>query len=919
MAHKEQQGFCESVKEQYPDFFKNKKVLDIGSLDLNGVNKELFEDSDYIGIDVGFGENVDVASIGHLYDAPDNYFDVIISTETFEHDMFYEKTIGNIIRMLKPGGLFLFTCAAPGRPEHGTKKTDTEIDSPLLSKISDEWGNYYKNLIPDDFRSIPLFNETFPDGYFEVKNTDIAIPSDLYFYGFKGGNKYINTTSPEYSKEEFQDHIFVIDSWPDDDSKENDLINLIKQLKAYNIEILLTGHYAIKPEIQKMVDYYIYDKNNPVLFYDEFRDYGVNSARWTNIDDVTVNNYYPYHHDYAIWETMRNAFNFCNYLGKKYIHFMEYDNLPDKIQYKQAFLERIKDFDAILYEYDENSIQGLSQKPYCSAYIFSIRTDVGIKAIDTIKSREEYFINKPDGWQLEKTLLKAIKKTTNNVYVTDYIANDNELNTQAVWARDGVNRNGARFQGYLAVDGNDNLYAHLISGFYEKKAEKDYLIEINYGDHKKFHPLIINGYLTENIGKYKKGTWVKMYYEGVEVYKEFLGSDIENFRKYNTIEHKGQTPPIQKEVSSDRKININFVNGPFVEILESKIHKYNIQIIDSKTNKAEFGHNIDSNHYVTAFRKYYTDWLIKIRGINVDFSYDHQFNPKDQRFLIGFDSKSLGDTLSWIPYVEKFVEEKQCKVICSTFFNDLLIKQYPTIEFVSPGTVVKNLYGKYEFGLFFKEDEPTKFNEYKNPSDPRKEPLGKIASDILGLEYEELKPRVYTHNVKKKKQVAIGVHSTAQCKYWNNPTGWQEVVDYLKSKDYKVILLSREEDGYMGNRNPRGAVQHKKGPLKHVIRTLQESEMFIGISGGLSWLSWAAGTPTILISGFTERISEPQKDIHRVINEDVCHGCWSDFKFDAGNWNWCPRHDNTDRKFECSKLITSKMVIKEIDKILKEN
>ena len=39
MAHKEQRDFCFRVKNIYPDFFKNKKVLDIGSLDVNGNSK----------------------------------------------------------------------------------------------------------------------------------------------------------------------------------------------------------------------------------------------------------------------------------------------------------------------------------------------------------------------------------------------------------------------------------------------------------------------------------------------------------------------------------------------------------------------------------------------------------------------------------------------------------------------------------------------------------------------------------------------------------------------------------------------------------------------------------------------------------------------------------------------------------------
>ena len=62
-----------------------------------------------------------------------------------------------------------------------------------------------------------------------------------------------------------------------------------------------------------------------------------------------------FHHDYAIWSTMRNAFKFVESLGKKYIHFLEFDNLPDETQYRQSFIEYIRRHDAVIYEYDENS------------------------------------------------------------------------------------------------------------------------------------------------------------------------------------------------------------------------------------------------------------------------------------------------------------------------------------------------------------------------------------------------------------------------------------------------------------------------------------------------------------------------------------------------------------------------------------
>ena len=157
---------------------KNNNVLDAGSLNVNGDNKYLFSDCDYTGVDVGPGPNVDVVSLVHEIDMSNNY-DTIISTEMFEHDMYYEKSIKNIMRMLKIGGLFLFTCASNGRPEHGTKQHSSGA-APLLLNIAG-WCDYYKNLSENDFRKIDDFNNVFPGGLFEYNN----ISHYLYFHGIK--------------------------------------------------------------------------------------------------------------------------------------------------------------------------------------------------------------------------------------------------------------------------------------------------------------------------------------------------------------------------------------------------------------------------------------------------------------------------------------------------------------------------------------------------------------------------------------------------------------------------------------------------------------------------------------------------------------------------------------------------------------
>lgn len=907
MAHKEQQDFCLRVKEKFPEFFKNKKVLDIGSLDVNGSNRDLFEDCNYLGIDVGEGNNVDLISVGHLFDGPDEYFDTIISTEVFEHDMYYEKTIQNIMRMLKPGGLFLFTCASTGRPEHGTRRLGSWA-APLLLQISEEWADYYKNLDEFDIKRIPDFNSNFPDGHFEYRNTDI--PLDLYFYGIKGGEKYlVNQIKPKHDREQFKEHIFVIDCWTDNESKENDLLLLIKRLKVFNVPILLCGHYPVKPQIQKMVDYYVFEKSNQLLLPHEFSDYGVNSGRWSESSNYRVENQLEFHHDYAIWESMRNAFHFCNYLGKKYIHFLEYDNLPNELQYKQSFLERIHEFDALLYEYNTNSTTNPNLGSYCATYIFSLKTEIALKVVSQIQNKEEYFKNRPTHINLESVFFNCLTNVTKNIKVSDYIDNDDTLNKQAVWNRDGITKNEARFQCYPVVDIDGNLYMHFISGFDGRPADRDYLIEINYQNTRKFKVIGKHEMFNEHIGKYKKGSRIKLYYQGIEVFNYYLGKELNEFYNQNKL--------MWKNTSSNKYepdvIKQNYIDGAYLEIIDNKniSRDFQVEFIDNDTNKVIYSSKIKSNWWTKPNTKYFVNWKIKVTTDG--YQSESVLNYDGKRVFITFESKSLGDNLAWIPYVEKFRLKHNCQVICSTFFNSLFKQEYPNIEFVEPGSEVHNINGLYRLGLFYRDGE---IDYDRHPRNPLEEPLTKIASDILGLDYEELKPKLPVLANKKFRRVSIAIHSTAQCKYWNNPNGWQDVVDYLKSKDYEVRLLSRENDGYMGNKNPTGVIQQPSSTTDEILKTIQESELFIGISSGLSWLAWASGTPTILISGFTDDYLEPKNGVNRIINKNVCHGCWHTHKFDPGDWKWCPIHKGTDREFECSKAISSDMVINQIKSIL---
>jgi autotransporter strand-loop-strand O-heptosyltransferase len=378
----------------------------------------------------------------------------------------------------------------------------------------------------------------------------------------------------------------------------------------------------------------------------------------------------------------------------------------------------------------------------------------------------------------------------------------------------------------------------------------------------------------------------------------------------NLVKIKNNIREIQNQVS------YHFINGPFVEVKGPKEADYKIDFINNKTGEICYTSTIRNNCWCRCSIEYFIEWKIVIYE-NGKLWYETIYNAENKRIYIAMDSKALGDSLAWIPYVEEFRKKHKAEVIVSTFMNDMFSTRYPDIEFVTPGVAVTDIYGMYCVGLFYNENGSV--NLFKNPKDPKSVTMQRMASDILGLDFKEIRPKVKKRTIaidNDLKQVCIATYGTAQSKFWNNPTGWQDVVDWLNNRGYKVRLLSKEGDNYMGNKLPTGIIQHPNGPIELVMDEMKKSKAFIGIGSGLSWLSWALEVPTVIISGFSYKWAEMEDCVRIGAAAGKCEGCFNRVKLDAGDWNWCPDHKGTERQFECTKSITSEMVIKELEKFL---
>ena len=188
MAHREQAQFVRFVKNRYPSFFEGSRVLEVGSLILNGTIRGEFTGGEFVGIDVGEGPGVDVVCRGEDFD-DEGEFDVCASVECFEHNPEWIATFSNMHRLCRPGGLVFMTCATTGRKEHGTS-TESPGCSPLTVM---QGSDYYRNLTEADFRRAFRLGEMFSS--YEFHSTDYLDTDfvrrikpqskDLYFLGIK--------------------------------------------------------------------------------------------------------------------------------------------------------------------------------------------------------------------------------------------------------------------------------------------------------------------------------------------------------------------------------------------------------------------------------------------------------------------------------------------------------------------------------------------------------------------------------------------------------------------------------------------------------------------------------------------------------------------------------------------------------------
>lgn len=303
-------------------------------------------------------------------------------------------------------------------------------------------------------------------------------------------------------------------------------------------------------------------------------------------------------------------------------------------------------------------------------------------------------------------------------------------------------------------------------------------------------------------------------------------------------------------------------NAPRVTITGNEEHTYKV-VFQNGEDIISSGECKNNQTIISNSRQWFTNWFIDVYDENNKLVFTDIFNLKNKIVFIKMDAYALGDTIAWIPYVKIFMEKHDCNIICSTFHNDLLVDSYPEILFVKPNTVIENVYCQYYIGA------SNDGNSHYSPIKVNEHPLQKVASSILGLNEIEIRPDLtsryyYTSSRMNRKYITLSEYGSSDDKHWKLENGWQSIVDFLNSKGYSVLVISKEPTKLKN-------IIDLTGDISLNVRAIDiiHADFHIGVSSGLSWLAWSLGTHVVMISDTTPIWHEFQSNITRICANDL--------------------------------------------------
>ena len=128
--------------------------------------------------------------------------------------------------------------------------------------------------------------------------------------------------------------IAIFGSYCNTKEKLQALENSITHAKALGLDVLVFGRYPIPESTQRMCDYWIYDKSNPIL-----HDRALN--HWFIAEDKYLSNWFM-DYGYAALEQITKCLGFANNLDYEVAYWLVYDvDLTEFQSFREVCLDKL--------------------------------------------------------------------------------------------------------------------------------------------------------------------------------------------------------------------------------------------------------------------------------------------------------------------------------------------------------------------------------------------------------------------------------------------------------------------------------------------------------------------------------------------------------------------------------------------------
>ncbi|MDG6094910.1 autotransporter strand-loop-strand O-heptosyltransferase, partial [Acetobacter sp. AN02] len=205
-------------------------------------------------------------------------------------------------------------------------------------------------------------------------------------------------------------------------------------------------------------------------------------------------------------------------------------------------------------------------------------------------------------------------------------------------------------------------------------------------------------------------------------------------------------PPQQPVIAGPEGIFFDFNLGARLSLPVRETGKWKFVIKDLDTGNILFT-NETAGAFVRSSKRFYVRFGLEVHDIREDGTtagiFRHELDLRNRKVIIQFPVGTLGDTLAWFPYAERFALRHGAEVTCvlSGAILPLFRDSYPDLKLISQEDakeqdIYTNCYASYCLGLFFDDEE-----HIWQPTDFRFTGLHRTARYILGVDPSEV-PRV---------------------------------------------------------------------------------------------------------------------------------------------------------------------------------